>query len=201
MQVIIGITRGLLGGIAIAGALSTGTMASDAPDGHWRPPPVGTLLEYNQGTSCRVMAVDELRFYCKGDRSYWVQDVTWSVYRGILPDVALGDGAPISFDEREAGKLFPLEVGNAVTLGGRTGSIAWEMKLKVTSFKRVETRIGERPVFSISYIESADNGYKAKGWGYLDAEYGFYHSGKRVEVSGGNKEFNWRLFMLELPTK
>ena len=185
--------------VAITGAASSGVMADNTPDGHWRPPPVGTLLEYNQGESCRVVAVDEDSFECKGDRSYWVQDVTWSVYRGILPDTALGDGSPVIFDKREAGMLFPLEVGNTVILSGRTASIDWEMKLKVTSFKRVETRLGERPVFAIAYIETAENGYKAKGWGYLDAEYGFIHSGKRVEVSGGNREHRLRLFTVELP--
>ena len=194
------IAKGLLGGLALAVVVSGSPMADDSIDGHWRPPPVGTLLEYNQGESCRVVAVDEHSFVCKGDRSYWVQNVTWTVYRGILPDTALGDGSPVIFNKQQADKLFPLEVGNLVDIDGRTASVGWEMKIKVTSFKKVETRLGERPVFAISYIETAENGYKAKGWGYLDAEYGFFHSGKRVEVSGGNTEYNWRLFTLELPS-
>ena len=135
MRAMISVARGLLGGFVIAGAISAGAMAGDAPDGHWRPPPVGTLLEYNYGGKCNVVAVDDDRYYCRGDRSYWVQDRSWSSYRGIFQEISGIDGTSYSFDERKLARLFPLKVGNKVTVNVRGGSYRVRTVYKVTSFK------------------------------------------------------------------
>ena len=189
---------GLLGGFAALAFISGVVVADDEPDGVWRAPPVGTLLQSNIGMSCRVIAVDDDRYHCEGDRSYWAQDRTWSVYKGLLEDVSAA-GAKIRFGRQELDELFPLEVGRATTVRGRTANISWEMTFEVTSLKTIQTRLGPRSVFGVTYRETAENGYKAKGWYYLDAHLGFYHSGKRIEVSGGNTQHRLRLFTVELP--
>ena len=95
------VTKGLLCGFVVVGAITVGAMADDAPDGHWKPPPVGTLLEYNNGESCRVIAVKEDGYVCKGDRTYSLQDVTWSVHWGIQHDIHGGDGTKITYDKKK----------------------------------------------------------------------------------------------------
>ena len=191
--------KGLFGSLSVLLAISVGAMAVDAAEGHWKPPPVGTLLEYNYGGSCRVIAVEEDSYVCRGDRSYWVQDVTWSVFKGIMENMHGGDGSVVSFDKRKLDKLFPLEVGKNVTITGNTGDYRWKQKFKVTSFKKIETRLGARHVFGISYLGTGQDDAKWKGWGFLDAELGFYHSGSYFDVEPNKREFNWRLFTLDLP--
>lgn len=194
------VTKGLLCGFVVVGAIAVGAMADDAPDGHWKPPPVGTLLEYNYGESCRVIAVEEDGYVCKGDRSYWVQDVTWSVHRGIQPDMHGWNGAAITYDKRNLDKLFPLKVGKSVTISVSAGDYNWKQKFKVTSFKKIETRLGSRHVFGISFFGTGQDDAKWKGYGFLDAELGFWHSGKYFDVEPNKREINMRLFNLVLPT-
>ena len=193
------VTKGLLGGFVVVGAITVGAMADDAPDGHWKPPPVGTLLEYNYGESCRVIAVEEDSYVCKGDRSYWVQDVTWSVHRGMQHDIHGGNGVKVTYDKKKLDNLFPLEVGKTVTINGRNADYEWKIKYKITSSKTIKTLLEPRQVFGVSYSETGDGGYKGRGWRYLDAELGIQHSGRHLDVKPNKREYNWRLFTLELP--
>ena len=199
MPTIVKRVTGLLCGLLIVGAIGAGAMAGDAPDGRWRPPPVGTLLEYNYGESCRVVAVETNRYHCEGDRSFQVQGTSWSVYRGMLRSTYYYDGSPFTFDESKLDRLFPLEVGKKTTLEYAIGDYRVRVAYKVTAFKTIRTRLGPRPVFVVSYVERGPDGYRGKGWSYLDAELGFGHSGKHITVSDGNKESIWRLFNVELP--
>ena len=137
-----------------------------------------------------MIAVEDDRYFCKGDRNYWNQDRTWTVYRGLVYDMSGNDGSPVIFDKRALDRLFPLAVGNKVTVNFSGGS--YRTVYKVSSLKTIRTRLGLRPAFGISYFETGGDGYKGKGWSYIDAELGFQHYGKHVAVSDDNKEYKWR---------
>lgn len=77
------------------------------------------------------------------------------------------------------------------------GGWKWKTVYKVTKFKEVETLLGKRPVYVIAFAERGDGNYKAKGWGYYDAEFGFWHRG--TYASGDSDPLKWKLTHLEVP--
>ena len=172
--------RGLLVSFAMLGAVSASAVADEVPDGYWRAPPVGTLLEKNFGQSCRVIAVEDDSYVCKGDLAYLgVRDTTWTVYRGLEIDTHAFNGSKRAFDKRKVDELFPLKVGNTTTFTLETGGDVYKYKYKVSSIKTIQTLLGPRTVFGITFTETGQtNDYKGKGWNYLDAELGFLHSGR-----------------------
>ena len=170
--------------------------AQAASDGAWKPTPVGTKAVYNYGESWEVIAIDGSKVILKGDRSNQAQDVVWYKHKGIFNSI--GDsGAVIKFDPEIIDKLFPLKIGNKTTISADIGGWKWKTTYKVTKFKEVDTLLGKRPVFVIGFLERGDDNYKAKGWGYYDAEFGFWHRGSYAW--GDSDPIKWKLLHLEIP--
>ena len=174
----------------------TSVIAEDDSDGTWKPVPVGTKAVYNYGESWEVIAVDGGKVILKGDRSNQAQDVVWYKYKGLFNSI--GDsGAATKFDRGAIDKLFPLQVGNKTTVSADMGGWKWKTTYKVTKFKEGDTLLGKRPVFVIGFLARGDDGFKAKGWGYFDAELGLWHRG--TYKWGDNDPSKWKLLHLEIP--
>ena len=182
-----------IGSLPLASAVAEGE-----PDGTWRALPVGTKATYDYGASWEVVEVDGRKVYVAGDRSPQVRDVTWHLYWGLLDSIS-SSGSEVNFDPADMDKLFPLRPGNKTTLSASAGGWNWKTTYKVTKFKEVDTLLGKRPVFVIVFVESGDGNYKAKGWGYFDAEFGFWHRGSYIFGEDSGNKWKWGLVSLELP--
>ena len=174
----------------------TSVIAEGNSDGAWKPIPVGTKAIYNYGESWEVIAIDGSKIILKGDRSNQAQDVVWYKHKGMFNSI--GDsGAVIKFDPEAIDKLFPIKIGNKTTISASIEGWKWKLVYKVTKFKEVDTLLGRRSVFVIAFAERGDDNYKAKGWGYYDAEFGFWHRG--TYAWGDNDPVKWKLLHLEIP--
>lgn len=195
---LIGFARGTLLGLAILCLPFASVFAEGDLQGSWKPLPIGTKAAYDYGASWEVVEVDGHKVYVAGDRSSQAQDVSWHLYWGLLDSISSG-GAEVIFDSADIDKLFPLKVGNKTTLSASAAGWNWKTTYKVTKFKKVDTLLGKRPVFVIVFVESGDDNYKAKGWGYFDAEFGFWHRGSYMFGDDSSNKWKWGLVNLELP--
>lgn len=197
---LIGFGRIVLFVLVLLGAPLANAIAEGEPDGAWKPPPIGTKVEYNFGAKYEVTRIEGSKYYVKGARTTETHgmDFEWYIYKGTFHSM-WADGQKVSFDQEALDSFFPLKIGNKTTVAAeRADGWKWKTAFKVTKYKEVETLLGKRPVFVVAFLEKG-KGHKAKGWGYYDPEPGIWDGGLYQWGEGDNQKLNWRLTHLEVP--
>ena len=186
--------------LAILCLPAASAVAEGEPDGTWKPPPIGTKLEYNYGAKYEITGVEGSKVYAKGARSTETKgmNLTWYIYKGTFHSIWV-DGQEIAFDKEALDNLFPLQIGNKTTVAAKKeDGWSWKTAYKVTKFKEVDTLLGKRPVFVVAFLEKGGR-HKAKGWGYYDPELGIWHGGLYRWGEGEDEKIFWRLTHLDVP--
>ena len=180
--------------IMLAAPLAS-VVAEGEPDGTWRAPPIGTKATYNYGASWEVISVEDGKMHLQGDRHSELRNISWYVYRGMVDSISLS-GEKRSFDKEEVDKLFPLEVGNKITVDVSVSNKNVKFTYEVVAFKTVKTILGKRKLFKIEFTEKGSS-YRANGWGFFDPEYGVWIGGDYTY--NRDPVYKWRLTRLDLP--
>ena len=145
---LIGFGKIMLCALMLLGAPLVSAVAEGESNGTWRAPPIGTKAEYNYGASWKVVSVESGEIHLKGDRHSELSNISWYVYKGMVDSISLS-GQERTFDKAEVDELFPLKVGNKITVNVSVSNENVKFTYEVVAFKTVMTFLGKRKLFKI----------------------------------------------------